>query len=211
MAETQICRVQSPSPCDYTHTRAQKQKLVLSAVFKWKSSPQGMQQGWIFLDLLLVCPVESGHGIDPHCSLPKHWWEKPWDSSQSKRETEKPLRKERKAARLFCTHRRDRLWGTMGLLPILRSLWASSSSWDHGLSPGVITPLPKVTIYPSEQRNTIPPTPCRNQCDETQNSQTQTAPAEHGAVQRSECSFITKLTLKTTSSSLSTSKIIISM
>lgn len=34
MAETQICRVQSPSPCDYTHTRAQKQKLVLSAVFK---------------------------------------------------------------------------------------------------------------------------------------------------------------------------------
>lgn len=61
MVKTQICRVQSPFPCDYTHTRAHKQKLVRAAVSKWKPSPEGMQCGWIFLDCLVV----SGHGVDP--------------------------------------------------------------------------------------------------------------------------------------------------
>lgn len=41
MAKTQICTVQSLFPCDYTHTRAHKQKLVLSADSNERQAPRG--------------------------------------------------------------------------------------------------------------------------------------------------------------------------
>lgn len=109
-----------------------------------------MQCGWIFLDLLLVCLVVSGHGVDPHCSLAKHWCEKPWDSSQSQREPEKTFEKGEEGCKaLLHTQERQAVRDdVIALNP--ESLWASSCSWDHGLCPGDITPLPKVTIYPSE-------------------------------------------------------------
>lgn len=120
-------------------------------------------------------------------SRPFPRWEMPWHSSQSKREPEKPLRKGRKAARLFCTHS----WGTMGSLSMLRALWASSSAgtmgWGAITAQGHHLPL-------SQWRSTILLTPCRNQCAEIQNSPTRTTPVEGRVAKRRKCSIITKLT-----------------
>lgn len=62
-----------------TPTQKHTSKNWCSLLFENQS--QAPQRGWIFLDLLPVCLVVSGHRAAPHCSLPKHWWEKPWDSS----------------------------------------------------------------------------------------------------------------------------------
>lgn len=80
-----------------------------------------------------------------------HWWEQPWDNSQSNWEPEKTFR-ERGGGQQTSLEQAgtDRLQWTMWLVSILTSLWASSSSCDLGLSPGAIAPPPQATIRSSE-------------------------------------------------------------
>lgn len=135
MVKTQICRVQSPFPCDYTHTRAHKQKLVLAAVSKWKPSPEGMQCGWIFLDCLVV----SGHGADP-----SQGGKCPGTAHKARR-NQKSLWARGGRLQGCSAHTAQTSWGTVWLLSMLRALWASSSAGTVGCPQE--PSLPKVTTY----------------------------------------------------------------